>query len=276
MRPARSPAVVMIIFSVFAGSALAQSTVRMNPVTANIGVEGRFLYRVDGSALRVRTVSPKSPMAVRVAAFTYDGTEAGLYDLRFIGSVAGDYDLRDWMERIDGGPVQDLPPASVRIVSILADDHTGELTRTENAGLPWLRGYRAVLIGAGVLWLAPIGIVLAKRISRRRKLTTAVPEATPLTLADQLRPMIEAAMAGSATDEDLARLERLLMAYWKDRLGLQQRAPRAALAALRSDPEGGKILRAVEHWLHSQDTSDVALDEVGRLLAPYRRVEALA
>lgn len=276
MSPARSPAVVMIIVSVFAGSALAQSTARMDPLTANIGVEGRLLYRVNGAALRVRTVSPKSPMAVRVAAFTDDGAAAGLYDLRFIGSVAGEYDLREWMERIDGGPVEDLPPASVRIVSILTDDHTGELTGTGNAGLPWLRGYRAALIGTGALWLAPIGIVLIKRTIRRRKPPTAVPESTPLTLADQLRPMIEAAMAGSATDEDLARLERMLMAYWKERLGLQQKAPGAALAALKSDPEGGKILRAVEHWLHSRDKSDMALDEVGRLLAPYRRVEAVA
>ncbi|MEO6593187.1 MAG: hypothetical protein ABIP94_00370, partial [Planctomycetota bacterium] len=92
------------------------------------------------------------------------------------------------------------------------------------------------------------------------------------SLADRLRPLVEAVAAGRADDAGKAELERLLLAFWRARLGLKQAKAQAALAEMRQHAEAGALLRQLEAWLH-MPVPPASLD-VAALLAPYRSVSA--
>ncbi|MCC6320228.1 MAG: hypothetical protein IT438_02190 [Phycisphaerales bacterium] len=240
------------------------------PDGVNVGIEGKLIYR-SARELRARPFNNKSPVVIRIASSAADGS-AILYDLRYIGVRPGRYDLRDALERADGGSLADEPEAIIEVVGILPEDHGGELVGSPGLGLPRLGPYRLGLIVLGAIWMFPLAVVIFRRLTRRRKVAATATVIAPLTLADQLRPLVEAAIEGLAGVEDLARLERLLIAHWRDRLGLAQRSTVEALHELRRHPIGGEILRGVEAWLHGPRNSTERAPDVAAMLEPYRRV----
>lgn len=236
--------------------------------SVNVGIEGRLIYRYPGE-LRPRPFSAKSPVVVRVASTTNDGN-ATLYDLRFIGVKPGKFDLRDAIEKPDGASVGDGPAAVVEILSILPEDHDGLLIGAKGLGLPRIGGYRLLLIIVGVLWVIPLVWVIVRRLTRKKPLAQLAVTQGPPTLADQLRPLVEAAIAGRATPDELARLERLLIAHWGDRLMLGDLPMHEAVLRLKAHDEGGQVLRQVESWLHSPRGQAEHEPDVSAMLAPYR------
>lgn len=91
--------------------------------------------------------------------------------------------------------------------------------------------------------------------------------AKPRTLADRLRPTVEAAVAGKLSEKELAELERTLFAFWRERLNLNDVPSVEAMRRLLDHPQAGNLLRQLEVWLHQPGPSkDV---DVAALLAPY-------
>ena len=69
--------------------------------------------------------------------------------------------------------------------------------------------------------------------------------------------------------EGQANLERLLMGYWREKLGLPDQRIADALTQLKAHGEAGELLRALERWLHQPGGAAVA-SEINSLLQPYR------
>jgi hypothetical protein len=208
-------------------------------------------------------------MVVRVASTRQvsGGTE---YDLRYMGLEPGDYDLRDYLVRLDGEKVSGLPAIPVKVVGILPPVHDGKLVGQESKGLPFLGGYRWLAGGVVALWLlvwAPI--VLA---GRKKKAAPVAPPPPAPTLADRLRPLVEAAAMGRLSTEGQSQLERLLLWHWRTRLGLVDVDSGEAIIAMRRHPEAGALLRALEGWLHRPAGAEQV--DVAGVLAPYRFVPA--
>lgn len=237
-------------------------------VTTTVGIEGRILYRWDGPTLRVRAMGPKSVVLLRLADMQQDGA-ATLYDLRVIGLKPGTFDVREWLERVDGVALgTDMPSAAVEVRSTLPADDSGELRSALGFSVPSLGGYRTALIVFGVLWILPVGAVVVRAMARRRKAPTVVAAPAPVTLADQLRPLVNRALDEGSTSADRAALERLLIAFWRERLGLMNAPASESLAMIRRDSTAATLLDAVERWLHAPRSDNKP--DVERLLEPYR------
>ena len=82
----------------------------------------------------------------------------------------------------------------------------------------------------------------------------------------------EAAARRELKPDGQAQLERLLLGYWRERLGWQSLPADEALARLRGHPEAGLLLRQLEDWLH-RPPGAVTVD-VDLVLAPYSRIPA--
>ncbi|MEY3460019.1 MAG: hypothetical protein RL215_3176, partial [Planctomycetota bacterium] len=68
-----------------------------------------------------------------------------------------------------------------------------------------------------------------------------------------------------------ARLELLVVAFWREHRQLGQLSPSALLNALRSDPDSGPLLRQLERWLYDRpQRTDAA--ELADLLLPLQRI----
>ena len=237
-----------------------------------VGIEGQLEALLPLPELKAKPTGSSSPITLRIAATRPHGTLMH-YDLRYIGLVHGEYDLRAYLVREGGAPADDLPPLPVKITGILPVDHRGELSAYRSERFATLGGYRWMLAGVAALWLlAALPLFLSRR-SRKETAQPAAPIAPP-TLADRLRPLVESATAGKLTADQQAQLERLLLAHWRQRLGLENLDATEAMPRLREHPEAGALLRALEDWLHRRPGS-VKVD-VESVLAPYGKLPAEA
>jgi hypothetical protein len=122
-----------------------------------------------------------------------------------------------------------------------------------------------------MLWVAGLAVILCA--GRRRRVEVEAQASRPATLADRLRPLVDAAVAGELTAGQHAELERLLIGYWRRRLKLEHTAPAQFMAVLRSHEEAGPLLRRLEDWLHRPAGTAGAVD-VAALLKPYQAISA--
>ena len=245
-------------------------------VETTIGIEGQYSVRYRGPALEVVPFEENAPIALRIASVVRDTStgdgQSMIYELLYIGERAGGHDLCDYLVRVDGQPITGLAPLTVEVIELLPADYDGALETIDGVGLPWLWPYRWLLVFAAIVWLAPLAWLIRRKL-KRRAASGELPVAQPVTLADQLRPLVEAAVSGRLDSAGKARLERLLIGYWRKRLDLNGLATREALACLRGDAIAGELLRQLEAWLH-QRPGAVTIDTAA-ILAPYRNAEAL-
>lgn len=215
--------------------------------------------------LRAKPVDKNAPITVRIASEQPHGTQAR-YDLRYIGAVPGGYDLRDFLMLADGTAAPDLPPLPVQIAGVLPAQHDGALRSNPASELETFGRYKTFLLGAAAFW-----VLLAVPLflwGRRGRQAAAAPAVQPTTLAERLRPLVESAARGDLTSGDKARLERLLLGHWRERLGLETVDVHEAMAQLRAHDDAGALLRGLEDWLHRPPGA--ARVDVEAVLAPYR------
>lgn len=234
-----------------------------------LGLYGQIRDLVlPGSELEARPLEQESPVVLRIVTTRPHG-DAFRYDFDYYGLEGGAFDLRDFLQRIDGGDAADLPPIPVRFDTVL-DATRLKPNPPTGAELPKVGGYRNALIAGTVLWvLGMLALIFYKRPK-----APAAPDAdtAPLTFADKLRPLLESASAGELDKAQQAQLERSLLGFWRDKLDLSDESPATALIKLRKHDEAGALLRQLEAWLHApQQQKPTDLDA---LLAPYRQIAA--
>ncbi|MCH2133764.1 MAG: hypothetical protein MK116_08440 [Phycisphaerales bacterium] len=239
---------------------------------ATRGITGTVTIELDRGMLRGRPdLDLDSPMLVRVASIRTGPDGRTSFDLEFIGTHPGLYDLRDVLVFADGTSIEELDPIPVQVFSHLGTDAASDLAMTGSPPSNLHGGYLFWLIVLAVLWLG-IPIVL---ISRRLLHTPAVvvPPPPPPTLAQQLEPLVEAAANRNLSVPEQARLELLLYWHWQEQLGLEEPRPEA-VARLRRHEDAGHLLRTIESWLHDPQASPPSKDDISTLLRPYREIPA--
>ncbi|HMN97056.1 MAG TPA: hypothetical protein PKC43_02760 [Phycisphaerales bacterium] len=259
--------------------------------SASRGVVG--FHVIEHAGVPIRAIPDQglfAPVIVRVLEVPTPTGAAPRYRIEFIGSVVGNFDLVPLLEHIDGTPAHALGRLPIRVDSELPALHGTDLFLQDRSIAPLRSGYRAWMIALALAWLAVPAVVVARRALRRPQPTVIEPPPPPPTVADRLRPLVEAAIDGTLDLAGQARLELLLVRFWSDRLGLESLAPAAAIIRLRRDPEAGALLRAVEGWLHApraarggpsdRDAIEPAASErrpdaeLARLLRPYTLIAA--
>ena len=242
-----------------------------NSPEVRIGIEGAFRLEHNGPELATKPFDEKSPIVLRIAQVT-ESQGGRVYDLRYIGQYAGTFDLRDYLVRRDGEPLEDVPAAIVTIRESLPANHNGSLEEIADPGILGALPYRFLLKLAVGLWLMGIAFLIAHRISGRRQEAPSE-EPAPPTLADQLRPLVEAAIAGEMSLAEKGRLERLLFAYWRERLEPPGLSPLELLRRMKEHAEARVLLLRLEEWLHQRPKPRP--HDLAELLAPYRSAQAV-
>lgn len=224
---------------------------------------------LPGTELEAKPISDRDAKLVLRVVSTYPHGTAFRYDLEYYGLEPGQYDLRDYLKRKDASVTDDLPPIPVKIVSVLPAGQIlpGEL---QPVSPPWVGGYLLVLLFGAVVWI--VGLIALIFLGRKKRKTAVRVAEHQLTLAERLQPLVESAVAGRLTLDQQAALERLLLGYWSERLGLADVDPAEAMQRLRSHPEAGQLLRQVETWLHQPGGAREV--NLAQMLAPYRGAAA--
>ncbi len=259
--------------------------IRVRPLAANNSTAGKFGTSVVPGAAGSDPAALMPPIRVRIAGVKEDGN-ARIYDLRFIGEVEGLHDLRTSLERIDLGPRRNLPHGFVEITGYFTDaTFTAELTDAEKLSVATrIGGYAKRMVLLLGLWAAPlvlalvwllVGFLSKQRAARSQRQRALAALAAAPTLAQQMRALIEAIMAGRDSTENKARLEAMLVRFWRGRLNLIGKPLPEALATLRSHPQAGELLRELDSWLHRAPGHGRQID-VAKMLEPYSKPQAAA
>lgn len=259
----------MMLASVLSLSPCAQDG---SIVSATRGITGRVFVESDTGIVRGRPdLDLESPMLVRLAKVRDIEGGGVACEIEFIGIDVGVFDLRDVLVFEDGSNIDRLDPIPIEIVSNLAQDAPTDLVLVAPPPTTLQGGYTAVLVAIGIVWVLVPVLAILRRLARRR------PEPEPLergpTLAEKIAPLVESASQRDLSIAEQGRLELLLYAHWQERLGLGSDRP-SAVAQLRRHEVAGRLLRAVEGWLHEPHSVPPSRSEIAVLLDPYRHVPA--
>jgi hypothetical protein len=237
----------------------------------NIGIEGSISVALPKPGYRPRPLSDRTELILRLDGVTPLTNGQHRYDFYYIGLEPGPYNLADYLMRPDGSRPEELGNIRIQVRALLPDDHNGQLNTHVPRLFPWIGGYRVLLGVIAVIW---VGGLAAFIWAGRKKRAVAAPVVTtpPPSLAELMRPLVDAAATGKITSEGQARLERLLMGYWREKLNLPDLRMAEALLRLKAHAEAGALLRALERWLHRP--GGASPQEVAALLEPYRCIPA--
>jgi len=260
---------VLVLVSVAAESSIRAEVPQ--PAPPSVGVAAKINQLVlPGTELEPKPLDDRlSKVVVRVVDVYPHGTSFR-YDLTYSGLEPGTYDLKDYLKRKDGTGTADLPAIPVTVRAILPP---GQIEPSPLKATPSLfRGnYRLLMFLGAVAWF--VGLVAIIFVGRKQAKIASEASSRPLTLADRLRPLVDRAMAGTLEPTERAELERTLIDYWRQRLGLGALSPGRAIALIRADDQAGALLRRLESWLHRPPGEGERVD-VAALLEPYRALPA--
>lgn len=244
----------------------AQDQSLKNP---SVGVEATLKgVVIPGSELEVKPYSDKKwPLAVRIVAVYPHGTDFR-YDIAYYGLEPGRYDLSQLFQRKDGSPLGDIPAMPVEIDSVLPKSamrpHELEYRRVSK---PF--SYKEKVLGFAILWV--FGLLAIVFVGRESKSPQELDTGPQRSLADRLRPLVSEALKGDISVHKQAELERVLVSYWTQKLGLEHETVAVALAKLRRDSTAGPLIRQLEEWLHRPGPKDKA--QMDRILKQCAALE---
>ena len=262
-----------ILFWIVSSPLPAQtSEARVSQSKVERGLTGLYRFEYAGKPLQAKSQrDTDAPLGMRLSSSPEDRKQ---YEAKYVGNREGSYDLRLLMEHVDGSEITDLGPMLVQIVSTLPKDLRSDLFETADFQPSLWGGYRMVLGAVALIWLSiPIGISIRRSMRSKPQEDPQVVEPSP-TFADQIKPLIEAAVSQTLTVREKGRLELLLVHYWRERVSLQSLDMASTIQQLRSHPEAGPLVTSLERWLHQSemeaDASRPSPDTIVDLLKPYR------
>lgn len=225
---------------------------------------------LPGPLLEVKPLENRdAPFILRlVESFPHGSSHR--YTFEYYALEPGGYNLTDYLRPAESGEAVELPKVLVSVQSSLPPGHI-QPHELQSSELPRVGGYWVWVTLGAILWLATGYAILFVGRKKRSDLEQT-DEARPKTLADRLRPSVDAAVAGELSPTELAELERVLFAFWRNRLGLNDLPAAEAMRKVLDHPESGELLRQVEVWLHHPDAGGEV--DVASLLAPYRDLPA--
>lgn len=214
-----------------------------------IGVEGHKVVTISGPRLSAIPYTHGDALAVRIAGVEpiKDGFR---YDLRYMAYGPGRHDLREYLLDERQQPVAGLSEMSVSVAALLPKDESGQLLETPPTPIDLRTNYRW---GMGLLWCL-WGLLLLPLFFYGRKPRSRTVVSPPPTIPERLRSLLEHAAHSELTVEQQTDVEKLLLAFWADRLQLSQERLAETLDELRKHPSAGEHVSRVEKWLHSRDT----------------------
>ncbi len=213
-----------------------------------LGVEQAVIIRYSGPRLKAQPYRRGASVNLRIAGEVQKG-RVRVYDIRYVISLPGEFDLTKYLTSTDGHPIDDLPPFPVRGLTSLTKDIETRIQEIENIGIHIWHGYYESLAGLGVIWAAwLVGLIF---IGRPTRPPMPPPEPRQASLVEQIDGLLAALARGELTIAEKARLETLLLKRWREQLGLAEQRMSVSCRGIEASPELGQVYRVLQTWLHN-------------------------
>lgn len=213
-----------------------------------LGVEQAVIVRYSGPQLQARPYQRGASVNLRIADQVQNG-RVRVYDVRYVVSLPGEFDVTEYLTSTDGRPIDDLPPFPVRGLTSLTKDIETRIQEIENAGVHIWHWYYELLAAAGVFWVAwLVGLIYIGRPKRVPKPPPAPPQPS---IIEQIDGYIIAMTQRELTIAEKASLEALLLGHWRRQLGLAERRMAVSCRVIKESRELSGVYGKLQAWLHS-------------------------
>ncbi len=240
--------------------------------TATVGMSARIEQVVlPGSELKVKGIKENDPIVLRIISTHPHGPDMLRYDLEYYGLKPGEFNLVDFLERVDRTSMGEVPDVTVQIQSILAADRV-EPNSPAVSTIPGVEGYQFWQKVVVAFWVIGMVVILFARLKRPGDHQQESLQAP--SLADRLQPMVEKAISGQLSKSQMAELEMMLVAFWRKRLCLEQTDVAKVAQELKQHEEAGPLLQQLEILLHRPASNDEV--DIAQILKPYQNLPAEA
>ena len=232
--------------------------VATNAYDVPLGVEEAVIVRYAGPRLVARPYRRGASVNVRIANEDTSG-DTRVYDVRYVVSVPGEFNIIDYLAAADGSALERLPAFRVRGQTALTKDIETRIREIEIVPIRIGHWYYETLVALGGFWLLWLAGLIW--IGRPRRVAPP-PPAPPLpSLAEQIAAYLAALGRQELSVDDKARLERMLLLYWRERLGMADDRMAAACRRIAHDDRSAAAYRAIVGWLHDP-TASVSVNEI--------------
>ena len=215
-----------------------------------LGVEEAVIIRYSGSRLVARPYRRGASVNLRIANETQQGN-LRVYDVRYVVSLPGEFDLTEYLTSADGSPITDLPSFKVRGLTSLTKDIETRIQEIEEVGVHVWHWYYETLTGLGIAWVFWLmGLIFIGRPKRPPKITPPPPLPS---IAERIAQFLIALRKRELTVDEKARFEILLLEHWRDRLGLQEGRMAEGCRQIQRSDDLGTVYEKLQSWLHVPD-----------------------
>lgn len=209
-------------------------------------IKDQFL---PGPELRPRAGNGREPVVLRITAVYPQGTAGFRYDFTWSALETGSYDLTTFLEPANGAAPVKLPAVTVEAAGVLPAGPPPPLPDLASPRLPPIGGYRFWLPAGIVLWV--LGGAAFFYYTRKRRVAAAQTTGPAAqTLAQRMEPLLQRALSGPLATSEKAELERLVIAYGQEHLGISGLDSGMVWKKLRENASTGLWLKTLEDWLH--------------------------
>jgi hypothetical protein len=213
-----------------------------------LGVEQAVIIRYSGSRLKARPYRRGASVNLRIADEVQKG-RVRVYDIRYVVSLPGEFDLTEYLTSTDGRSIDDLPSFTVRGLTSLTKDIETRIQEIENVGVHVWHWYYESLAGLGVLWVAwLIGLIFVGRPKQPPKPPPAPPRPS---VREQIERLLGTMQRRALTVGEKASLEALLLQHWRERLGLAKQRMAASCRDIERNRKLGRSYGKLQAWLHN-------------------------
>ncbi|MEI7657228.1 MAG: hypothetical protein WCK33_04110 [Phycisphaerae bacterium] len=236
--------------------------------TAPRGLASSITIEPKGPPLIARPIAADQhpPVIVRIEPPDASGRQR----VEFIGLVAGEHDLGDFLMRTDGAAPSALGPLTVRIESRLPSGNATDVLGLAEPNLSLGRGYGTTLAGIVTIWALVPAVAYVRRRLNRPAFAPPPPPTPEPTLAEQLLAMLESWNASDQGLERQAALELLALHHQRSTVAERDEAIATAMIRARRDDRTREVVLALEAWLHAGTGDPAAAREAA--LARLREI----
>jgi hypothetical protein len=212
-----------------------------------LGVEEAVIIRYKGPRLVPRPYRRGTSVNVRIADQQRTG-DVGVYDVRYVINLPGQFDLTEYLMAADGSPLDDLPKFSVRGLTSLTKDLETRIREIQPVQVTIWHGYRETLVGLGIFWIAWLaGLIF---VGRPKRIVQVADAPEPPSIRQRIAGLLAALQTRSLSVEEKAELEALLLLDWRDQLDLHHERMAGCCRKIAESESCGKPYAVLRSWLH--------------------------
>jgi hypothetical protein len=213
-----------------------------------LGVEQAVIVRYSGPRLEAQPYRRGASVNLRIADQVQKG-HVLVYDIRYVISLPGEFDLTKYLTSTDGQPIDDLPPFLVRGLTSLTKDIETRIQEIEKVDVTIGHRYYESLAGLGIFWAAWLaGLIF---VGRPKRLPLPPPPPRQPSRVEEIDRLLAALARGELTIADKSRLEALLLSHWREQLGLSGQRMADSCRRIEASREWGAVYGKLQAWLHN-------------------------